>query len=163
VNNPFEENQVVGITNYIDFGFELATRIDGDKSAGNVDESLFQIAASWQANKNFLVKAKVGPFSSSVALAFKSWWKPAFTFSLTAINDRLRGTSSYGFGIRAENLREASYQRADPNYVMLTPNREHLAEGVLRNFGKRPVFQSEINSGNYDHLPRELKPIGKIF
>lgn len=26
VNNPFEENQVVGITNYIDFGFELATR-----------------------------------------------------------------------------------------------------------------------------------------
>lgn len=163
VNNPFEENQVVGITNYIDFGFELATRIDGDKSAGSVDESLFQIAASWQANKNFLVKAKVGPISSSVVLAFKSWWKPAFTFSLTAINDRLRGTTSYGFGIRAENLREASYQRADPNYVMLTPNREHLAEGVLRNFGKRPVFQSEINSGNYDHLPRELKPIGKIF
>jgi len=26
VNNPFEENQVVGITNYIDFGFELETR-----------------------------------------------------------------------------------------------------------------------------------------
>lgn len=26
VKNPFEENGVVGITNYIDFGFELQTR-----------------------------------------------------------------------------------------------------------------------------------------
>nr|GEY54756.1 hypothetical protein [Tanacetum cinerariifolium] len=26
VNNPFEENEVIGITNYIDFGFELVTR-----------------------------------------------------------------------------------------------------------------------------------------
>ncbi|KAJ6792171.1 Uncharacterized protein M6B38_240690 [Iris pallida] len=162
VNNPFEENQVVGITNYIDFGFELATRVDGDKSMGSVDESSFQIAASWQANKNFLLKGKIGPLTSSIALAFKSWWRPSFTFSITAV-DRLRGTKSYGFGIRAENIREASYQRADPNYVMLTPNREHLAAGVLRDFGKRPMFQSEVNSGNYDHLPRELKPIGKIF
>nr|GEX02949.1 hypothetical protein LSAT_4X182480 [Tanacetum cinerariifolium] len=27
VNNLFEENEVIGITNYIDFGFELVTRI----------------------------------------------------------------------------------------------------------------------------------------
>lgn len=26
VKNPFEENDIVGITNYIDFGFELQTR-----------------------------------------------------------------------------------------------------------------------------------------
>ncbi|KAH0463797.1 hypothetical protein IEQ34_006583 [Dendrobium chrysotoxum] len=163
VNNPFEENQVVGITNYIDFGFELTTRIDGEKPAGTVDDSSFQIAASWQANKNLLLKGKTGPSSSAITLAFKSWWKPSFTFSITAINDRLIGMTSYGFGIRVENIREPSYQRADPNYVMLTPNKEHLAEGVLRDFGKRPMFQSEINSGNYDQLPRELKPIGKIF
>jgi hypothetical protein len=47
--------------------------------------------------------------------------------------------------------------------VMLTPSKEHLAEGVLKNFGKRPMFQSDVDSGNYDHLPRDLKPIGKIF
>ncbi|XP_010924254.2 uncharacterized protein [Elaeis guineensis] len=163
VTNPFEENQIVGITNYIDFGFELVTRINGDKSLESVDESSFQLAASWQANKNFLLKGKMGPSSSSIALAFKSWWRPSFTFSITAMSDRLHGTTSYGFGIRVEDLREPSYQRADPNYVMLTPNKEHLAEGVLRNFGKRPMFQKEIDSGNFDHLPRELKPIGKIF
>ncbi|XP_072993572.1 uncharacterized protein [Typha latifolia] len=162
VNNPFEENQIVGITNYIDFGLELSTRIE-DKSLGKVDSSSFQLAASWQANKNFLLKGKLGPFNSSVSLAFKSWWKPSFTFSITAINDRLHGTTSYGFGIRVEDLREPSYQRADPNYVMLTPSKEHLAEGVMQNFGKRPMYQADIDSGNYDHLPRELKPIGRIF
>ncbi|KAG6511150.1 hypothetical protein ZIOFF_029205 [Zingiber officinale] len=162
VKNPFEESEIVGITNYIDFGFELRTRINEVKSSSIGDSSLFQLAASWQANKNFLLKGKLGPLTSSVALAFKSWWRPSFTFSITANNDPSRGTT-YGFGIRVEDLREPSYQRADPNYVMLTPNKEHLATGVLQNFGKMPLFQSNIDSGNYDHLPRELKPIGKIF
>ncbi|WOK91552.1 hypothetical protein Cni_G00243 [Canna indica] len=162
VKNPFEESQVVGITNYIDFGFELMTRINQDKSSGGADNSSFQLAASWQANKNFLVKGKLGPFCSSVALAFKSWWRPSFTFSITAINDRLRGTS-FGFGLSVEDLREPSYQRADPNYVMLTPNKEHLAEGILKDLGKRPLYQSNIDSGNYDNLPKELKPLGKVI
>lgn len=26
VQNPFEENEIIGITNYLDFGFELKTR-----------------------------------------------------------------------------------------------------------------------------------------
>ncbi|OAY80122.1 hypothetical protein ACMD2_16126 [Ananas comosus] len=163
VNNPFEDHQIVGITNYIDFGFELTTRIDGDKSLGSADDSSFQLAASWQANKNFLLKGKMGPSKSSVALAFKSWWRPSFTFSITATSDHQNGTKSYGFGIRAEDLREPSYQRADPNYVMLTAEQGAFAEGVQWSFGKRPFFQSEIDSGNYDHLPRDLKPIGKIF
>ncbi|KAJ3695307.1 hypothetical protein LUZ60_000684 [Juncus effusus] len=163
VNNPFETDQVVGITNYIDLGFELATRVDKIGSTESINPSVFQLAASWQANKNFLLKGKLGSAKSSISLALKSWWKPSFTFSVTATNDHAKRTTSFGFGLRVEDLRQPSYQRADPNYVMLTPSKEHLAEGVLRNFGKRPMFQSDINSGNYDHLPRELKPIGKIF
>ncbi|XP_077253668.1 beta-galactosidase [Tasmannia lanceolata] len=163
VKNPLEENEIVGITNYIDFGFELETRVNGAESSHSVEESTFNIAASWQANKNFLVKGKLGPLSSSIALAFKSWWKPSFTFSISAVRDRMVGKTAFGFGIRIEDLREASYQRADPNYVMLTPTKEHLAEGILRNVGKRPMLQSEIDSGNFDQLPWELKPIGKIL
>ncbi|WMV12245.1 hypothetical protein MTR67_005630, partial [Solanum verrucosum] len=37
------------------------------------------------------------------------------------------------------------YQRADPNFVMLTPTKEHLAEGINWKVGKRPLtchFQS---------------------
>uniref|UniRef100_A0A804QQH7 Uncharacterized protein n=1 Tax=Zea mays TaxID=4577 RepID=A0A804QQH7_MAIZE len=56
VKNPFEDDQVVGITNYIDFGLELAAKVDKDKVSG--DGNSFQLAASWQANKNFLLKVK---------------------------------------------------------------------------------------------------------
>ncbi|KAI8019257.1 hypothetical protein LOK49_LG04G03650 [Camellia lanceoleosa] len=154
VKNPLEENEVVGITNYIDFGFELQTRIDDDKPSNVTPDSSFQVAASWQANKNFLLKGKVGPLSSSMALAFKSWWKPSFTFNISATRDRDVLKDSFGFGIRVDNVREASYQRADPNFVMLTPNKEHLAEGIHWKIGKRPVLQSDLNSGNFDGMPR---------
>ncbi|KAK9090426.1 hypothetical protein Sjap_023603 [Stephania japonica] len=163
VKNPFEGDEVVGITNYIDFGFELETRVDTPESSSNLPESTFQIAASWQANKNLLLKGKAGPFSSSLALAFKSWWKPSFTFNISAVRDRKLGQTSFGFGIRIEDLREASYQRADPNYVMLTPSKEHLAEGILWKSGKRPMLQSDVDSGNFEQLPKELRPTGKIL
>lgn len=163
VKNPLEENEVVGITNYIDFGFELQTSIDDAKTANSIPESSFQVAASWQANKNFLLKGKVGPLSSTVALAFKSWWKPSFTLSISATRDRTVGKTAFGFGIRVENLREASYQRADPNFVMLTPTKEHLAEGISWKIGKRPMLQSDLHTENFDGLPRELRPMGKIL
>ncbi|KAL3526056.1 hypothetical protein ACH5RR_014428 [Cinchona calisaya] len=163
VKNPLEENEIVGITNYIDFGFELQTRVDDEKTSNSIQDSTFQVAASWQANKNFLLKGKVGPLSSSLALAFKSWWKPSFTFSISATRDRTKRETAFGFGIRVDNLREASYQRADPNFVMLTPNKEHLAEGIHWKIGKRPVLQSDVNSGNFDGIPRELRPLGKIL
>ncbi|XP_028060610.1 uncharacterized protein LOC114264214 [Camellia sinensis] len=162
VENPLEENEVVGITNYIDFGIELQARVD-DKPSNVTPDSTFQFAASWQANKNFLLKGKVGPFSSSVAFALKSWWKPAFTFSISATSGHTVGKTAFGFGISVDNVREASYQRADPNFVMLTPNKEHLADGIQWKFGNRPVLQSDINSGNFDGIPRELRPLGRIL
>lgn len=163
VKNPLEEDEIVGITNYIDFGFELNTRVDDAKNSNNIPDSTFQVAASWQANKNFLLKGKLGPLSSSVSLAFKSWWKPSFTFNISATRDRILGKTSYGFGIHVENLREASYQRADPNFVMLTPSKEHLAEGIVWKIGMRPMLQSDVNAGNFEGLPRELRPYEKIL
>ncbi|KAI5425821.1 hypothetical protein KIW84_031588 [Lathyrus oleraceus] len=72
VKNLLEENSVVGITNYIDFGFELQTSVDDAIAANSISDSTFQIGASWQANKDFLLKAKVGPKSSTLDVAFKS-------------------------------------------------------------------------------------------
>lgn len=87
--------------------YALSQRINEVKSSSIGDCSSFQLAASWQANKNFLLKVsealclsfrwlyfswlwvfslvqgKLGPLTSSVALAFKSWWRPSFTFSIT--------------------------------------------------------------------------------
>lgn len=57
----------------------------------------------------------------------------------------------------------SSYERADPNFVMLTPSKEHLAEGMLWKIGKRPMLQSDINAGNFDGIPKELRPLNKIL
>ncbi|XP_074305450.1 uncharacterized protein LOC141640622 isoform X1 [Silene latifolia] len=163
VQNPFEENGIIGITNYLDFGFELKTRLEDTNTSNTSQDSTFQVAASWQANKNFMLKGKTGPSSSTLSLAFKSWWKPSFTFSISATRDHRAGNTSLGFGIRAENLREASYERADPNFVMLTPSKEHIADSILWKNRKRPFYQSDVSAGNYDGLPRELRPLGKFF
>ncbi|KAG7632841.1 hypothetical protein ISN44_As03g029340 [Arabidopsis suecica] len=163
VQNPFEENQVVGITNYIDFGFELQSRVDDSKTPPNAPDSLLQVAASWQANKNFLLKGKVGAHSSTLSLAFKSWWKPSFAFNISATTNHRTGNVQCGFGLRVDNLREASYQRADPNFVMLTPNKEHLAEGIVWKMGKRPMYQADVDAENFSELPKELRPSQKIL
>ncbi|KAK1404443.1 Beta-galactosidase 9 [Heracleum sosnowskyi] len=163
VRTSLEEKEAFGITNYIDFGFELKTSIDNDKAKNTIQNSTFQVAASWQVNKNFLLKGKIGPLSSSLALAFKSWWKPAFTFNLSAKRDRTDGKTAFGFGILVDNVREASYHRADPNFVMLKPNKEHLAEGIQWKIGERPMFESDLRSGNFEGIPRELRPLDKIL
>ncbi|KAJ0712498.1 hypothetical protein HanOQP8_Chr09g0335521 [Helianthus annuus] len=109
-----------------------------------------------------IAQGKVGPLSSALSFSFKSWWKPSFSFSVSAIRER-GGKTSLGFGVRVDNVREASYQRADPNFVMLTPNKEHLAEGIQWKSGQRPLMQSDVNSGNFDGMPRELRPLGRIL
>uniref|UniRef100_A0A803MHB3 Uncharacterized protein n=1 Tax=Chenopodium quinoa TaxID=63459 RepID=A0A803MHB3_CHEQI len=162
-SKKIEENEIIGITNYLDFGFELKTSLEDNNTSDKSQNSTFQVAASWQANKNFLFKGKVGPLSSTLSLAFKSWWKPAFTISFSAIRDHTVGNTSFGFGIRVENLREASYERADPNFVMLTPSKEHIAESVLWKDRKSPFYQSDASVGNFDGLPKELRPLGKFL
>uniref|UniRef100_M8ARM2 Uncharacterized protein n=1 Tax=Aegilops tauschii TaxID=37682 RepID=M8ARM2_AEGTA len=122
-----------------------------------------QLIASFYQHLVVQRRGKLGPSKSSVALAFKSWWRPSFTFSVTAENDHSKGTTSYGFGIRVEDLRKPSYERADPNYVMMSTNKEHLAPAALREFGQRPMFQADVDSGNFDHLPTELRPMSKII
>ncbi|CAA2958832.1 Hypothetical predicted protein [Olea europaea subsp. europaea] len=58
LKNPRKENEIVGITIHVDFGFELQTSIDDEKSSNNIQERTFQFAASWQANNNFLLKGE---------------------------------------------------------------------------------------------------------
>lgn len=64
VKNPFEQNEIVGITNYIDFGFELQTRYSFSVSCvqynmKNPVRSLFVVhvilkqVSKWSSSKTF--------------------------------------------------------------------------------------------------------------
>lgn len=166
VKNPFEETEVVAITNYIDFGFEFQQSLEESKTRtdelGN-ELLTMQIGASWQANKNLLLKAKVGNASSGVALIFKSWWQPSFTVSYAVTRHHMLKRTKFGLGVRIENFGGVSYERADPNYVMLTPTKEHLAEGVLKHLKERPMLKTDVTSGNVEAIPPELRPFDTIL
>ncbi|CAF2143644.1 unnamed protein product [Brassica rapa] len=163
----------------------LGHLVDDSNTSNSLSDSSLQMAASWQANKNFLLKGKVGALSSTLTLAFKSWWNPSFTFNITATNNHRTGRTACGFGLRVDNLREArsvqslficfhismfcifliikspdicSYQRADPNFVMLTPNKEHLADGIVWKMGQRPMLQSDLDAENFKTTLNAFQP-----
>ncbi|CAM6124004.1 unnamed protein product [Calypogeia fissa] len=162
VKNPFEEADVVGITNYIDLGFEFEQRLR-ESASSPTQQTNMQLAGSWQPNKNFLFKAKLGSLNSSLALCFKSWWQPSFTFSFAVAKDHFSGKPRYGFGVRTENFGAVSYERADPNYVMLTPSKTHTAERIMRDLGKRPMLLEDVVSGRPEGLPSELRPLDDVL
>jgi hypothetical protein len=76
------------------------------------------------------------------------------TLSLAAVRDHFQGKTKLGFGLRVENFGGVSYERVDPNYVMLTPTKQHIAEGIMRETGKRPMLQQDGSSAS---LPVELR------
>jgi len=154
----------VAITNYVDLGFEFEHTLkaevtdSGKANLASVPPKM-QVAGSWQANKNVQVKAKLGSRSSGLTVILKSWWQPSVTLSLAAVRDHKVGLTDLGFGVRVENFGDVSYERADPNYVMLTPTKQHLAEGLLKETGKRPMLQTDdVKSLSSQTLPADLRP-----
>ncbi|XP_048552869.1 uncharacterized protein LOC125533158 [Triticum urartu] len=155
-------DHITGRLSYLDFGLELATRVNEDKPVDNADKSMFQIAGSWQLNENLLVKAKAGPSKSSAALALK--FKPFFTASVTVENDHLKGTRSYGFGIHArddetaESGYQSVYQTVDPDTSILTQTKVNF-----NGESKKRKFQFDSPPGNFENLPTELKPVDGVL
>ena len=56
-----------------------------------------------QANKNLLVKARVGTDAAVASLAFKAWWQPSFTFALSGGYDLAQRKPRVGFVFNVEN------------------------------------------------------------
>lgn len=106
VHNPFESSDVVGITNYFDVGFRMVSDLQGATGSN------MQLGASWQANKNVLVKAQVGLAGASLAAVFKSWWQPAFTLAGTAGVDFATGRSRFGLTAAVETFKNIRYERS---------------------------------------------------
>lgn len=106
VRNPFEKNEVVGITNYVDVAFQMvadmvpastsgiesrsynsSTRGGGGgghtitsttSTTNNNNNNLLRLGISWQANKNVLIKGRAGFDGIGMAAVFKSWWQVCF-------------------------------------------------------------------------------------
>ncbi|KAI3430560.1 hypothetical protein D9Q98_005153 [Chlorella vulgaris] len=106
VRNPFETSDVVGITNYLNIGFRMATDLSGAQG------SQMQLGAAWQANKNVLVKGQVSLAGASVAAVFKSWWQPSFTLAGAATYDFASGRTRFGVTAAVETFKHIRYERS---------------------------------------------------
>jgi len=89
IYNPFEEKHVKQIVNYIDVGTIVDVQDDGHTN--------LSIAASWQLNKNHMIKAKVDNRRASLAYVFKSWFHPALSLSIAGKYDYATMRPSLGF------------------------------------------------------------------
>lgn len=90
---------MIGITNYVDIGFQMVTDVD------SADRSTMRLGASWQVNKNVMVKARAGLDGFSASAIFRSWWQPAFTLGAVVGYDLRSGQARAGATVAVESYR----------------------------------------------------------
>jgi hypothetical protein len=125
VKNPTEDTKVVGITNYLDLGLQITSSLVENGSAtqqldglANQQDSNLRLAASWQVNKNWLAKARLGSDAAAFALALKAWWQPSLTFAISAVYDFATRAPRLGFTFNLENYGNIRYERSEEKLRM---------------------------------------------
>lgn len=132
VRNPFEDNRVKGIFNYVDVGFELRrplmppAAVAAAVSSGAAPAALaaasaaapasLAVAASWQLNRNWLVKGRLGSRDASASVVGKVWADTAATVCATATLDRETAQPRAGFFLTLERGGALEYQKALEGY-----------------------------------------------
>ncbi|KAL3162528.1 hypothetical protein ABBQ32_010183 [Trebouxia sp. C0010 RCD-2024] len=122
-HNPLEHQDVVGVTNYLDVGLQVVSQLDSPEAGNGSDGSgsslhshaqaaELQLAAAWQANKNTLIKGRVGTGGVSAALAFKAWWQPSFWLALSGGFDFRTREPKFGLNFGTENYGNIRYERS---------------------------------------------------
>eukprot|EP00884_Botryococcus_braunii_P000788 jgi/Botrbrau1/1070/Bobra.0076s0035.2 len=142
VRNPWEDENVVGIVNYVNIGLQVEVPM-GTKGEGG--PSRLVGAASWQANKNWLVKARAGTESVSAAIAFKAWWQPSFSVAAAAswaFRDRL---PRFGLSFSLENYGDLRYERSSGQLQGGALVQRHVAqpEDLMNKEGKGVLVLEE--------------------
>lgn len=132
VRNPFEDNRVKGIFNYVDVGFELrrplmppaavAAAVASGAAPGALATASaaapasLAVAASWQLNRNWLVKGRLGNRDASASIVGKMWADTAATVCATATLDRETAQPRAGFFLTLERGGALEYQKAIEGY-----------------------------------------------
>ncbi|KIY98614.1 hypothetical protein MNEG_9348 [Monoraphidium neglectum] len=111
VFNPLESDSVIGITNYIDVGMQLQVPLATSDEGGG-DTTGLRIAASWQANKNVLLKGRLGSDGVALLAAFKSWFQPSLALAVSCEYNFRASQPRFGFTAQVENFGALRYERS---------------------------------------------------
>jgi hypothetical protein len=155
-HNPFEDADVVGVTNYLDLGLQVTTDISSttgthakDPNGATPDADL-QLAAAWQANKNLMLKARMGTRDVAAAVALKAWWQPSAWLAASVGYDIRTGRPKAGLTFGIENYGNIRYERSSSRPAFgRTLVQRHVAvpEDVANEQGKGLlVTEDRLNS-----------------
>ncbi|GBF92274.1 hypothetical protein Rsub_05357 [Raphidocelis subcapitata] len=142
VFNPIESNDVIGITNYIDVGMQLQVPLTVDPKSGAAEAPGLRIAASWQANKNVLLKGRLGSDGVALLAAFKSWFQPSLAVAGCCEYSFAHRALRYGVCVQVENFGALRYERSREVAAhgrTLTQRHEATNAEVAMSEGDRPL------------------------
>ncbi|MEW5313244.1 MAG: hypothetical protein WDW38_004828 [Sanguina aurantia] len=164
VLNPFERDDVVAITSYVDIGMQLATPIGGGAAAAAAAESGgrggktakevegVSIGAAWQVNKNWLVKGAVGSRDAAVAVGLRGWFQPSFAVTASANYNYATQAVRYGATVSIENHGALRYQRglAEPSGRAVLQRHVASDADLANALGEGPLVQRSDSQQNYN-------------
>ena len=179
IYNLFEDDDVVGITNYLDFGISVAAPV----AAGDMSRTTFEAAAAWQVrassasaralsrrgawcsrararalqvNSNLLVKAALSSARVCAAFVAKSWWEPCFSLSAMAGWDFDRNEPCAGLSLHVDNDADLRYERglhtAQTGSLVRQKHAATVAEGKVAQGARLVVRGGEAARDASDEL-----------
>jgi hypothetical protein len=109
VLNPFEDKAVIGITSYLTYGLKMTVPIDQQPPS---EMQVVEAAASYQVNKNWLVKAKCGTKGLDAIVGFRMWSFPSLLVLLGgSYSPQSASPLRWGLSIQLENHGDLLYER----------------------------------------------------
>lgn len=138
VKNPFEEDTVIAIVNYVDVGVEFTTPL----AASCASRGAFALAAAWQINKAWLLKARLSSDGGAcLSAAAKAWWDPALSIAGCASWAPGAPSPRLGCLVLLENVGIPRFERSDEANAYAVPARRYTASRteVDTSAGVRPL------------------------
>jgi hypothetical protein len=109
VLNPFEDKAVIGITSYLTYGLKMTVPVD-QRPASEMQG--VEAAASYQVNKNWLVKAKCGTEGLDAVVGFRMWTFPSLLVLLGgSYSPQSASHLRWGLSVQLENCGDLLYER----------------------------------------------------
>jgi len=144
IHNPLEHKQNRSIHNYVDLSMEVAYRNEIDHAApaapGQARAAVGAVAlsppsirlgASWQVNKNSLLKLRMQDDSVSALYALKSWWDPSASAAFSVNHSFAQRSTRFGLSVDLENVGEVLFSRPDPSYKRMVASQRERVENLI--------------------------------
>lgn len=135
VLNPFEDDNVVGINNYADLGFELSFKPQQSQAsaapAAQEEEAVSDVAivGQVQVNRGLMFKSRLSSANGiSLSASLRGWNEPSWLVSLAGHFNPMTRTTTCGLSVSLENMGSTVWGETSPLYRRTQPSVRQTVE-----------------------------------